>query len=200
MIKNVIFDIGNVLMKFDALNYGATYFKDKRMAAILQNAINEYGFWDRCDLGNRDVHELIQEFAQTVTGYEDLAKEAIYASLDYVLYADYAIPWIEELHRAGYKVYFLSNYNKYLREKKPEIIDFLPYMDGGVFSCDIHQLKPHREIYETLLANYNLKAEECIFLDDREANIKGAEAVGMEGILVKSYEQAYADLKTTLGY
>ena len=200
MLKNVVFDIGNVLMKFDGNTYGATYFKDPKVAAIMQRAINSYGIWDRCDMGDRDVHEIIAEFAQTVTGYEELAKEAIYASIDYVLHADYAIPWIEELHRAGYKVYFLSNYNKYLREKKPEIIDFLPYMDGGVFSCDVHQLKPHREIYETLLAKYNLKAEECIFLDDREANIKGAEAVGMEGILVKSYEQAYADLKTRLGY
>lgn len=200
MLKNVIFDIGNVLMSFDAQNYGAVYFKDKAMAKVMQEAINRYGLWDRCDMGDRDVLEIIDEFALTVKGYEDLARTAALDSLSFVLHVDYAIPWIKELKTAGYRVYFLSNYNKYLRDEKPEILDFIPYMDGGIFSCDVHMLKPHREIYEALLAEYQLKPEECIFLDDREANIQGGKAVGIDGIVVKSYEQAYAELKKRLGY
>ncbi len=200
MIKNVIFDIGNVLMSFDGKNYGATYFKDKAMAKLLQEAINSFRLWDRCDKGDREVEEVIEEFSKTVKGHEDMAREAVYASLDFVLHVDYAIPWINELHTAGYKVYFLSNYNKYLRDKKPEILDFIPYMDGGVFSCDVQLLKPDRRIYEALLDKYNLAAEECIFLDDREENIAGGCALGMAGIVVESYEQAYSELKRILKY
>lgn len=200
MLKNVIFDIGNVLMSFDGKNYGATYFKDKAMAKLLQEAINSFRLWDRCDKGDRAVEDVIEEFAQSVKGYEDIAREAVYASLDFVLHVDYAIPWIQELHAAGYKVYFLSNYNKYLRDKKPEILDFIPYMDGGVFSCDVQLLKPDKKIYENLLNKYNLKAEECIFLDDREENVAGGCAMGMEGIVVENYEQAYGELKRILNY
>ena len=200
MLKNVVFDIGNVLMVFDALNYGATYFKDAKMAKILQDAINSYALWDKCDLGTRPVEEVIEEFAATVTGYETIARTAIYASLDYVLHADYTIPWIKELHAAGYKVYYLSNYNDYLRRLKPEILDFVPYMDGGIFSCDVHMLKPNREIYEALLTKYNLKAEECVFIDDRQANIDGGKALGMQGIVVQNHAQAYKDLRELLGY
>lgn len=200
MLKNVIFDIGNVLMSFDAQNYGAVYFKDKAMAKIMQDAINSYGLWDRCDMGDRDVLEIIDEFALTVKGYEDMARTAALDSLNFVLHVDYAIPWLKELKAAGFNVYFLSNYNKYLRDVKPEILDFIPYMDGGIFSCDVHLLKPHKEIYEALLAKYGLKAEECIFLDDRVANIEGGKAVGMDGIVFKTYEQGYAELKNKLGY
>ena len=200
MLKNVIFDIGNVLMKFDALNYGAVYFQDKEKAKLLQNAIDSFHLWDKCDMGDRDVEEIIEEFAASVVGHEAMAREAAYASLDYVLYADYAIPWIKELQKAGYKVYFLSNYNKFLAEKRPDILDFIPYMDGGVFSYDVHLLKPNREIYEVLLNKYSLDPQECVFLDDRVANIQGAEQLGIKGIIVKNYDQARQDLKKLLNY
>ena len=56
-------------------------------------------------------------------------------------------------------------------------------------------MKPEPEIYQTLLAKYGLKAEECVFLDDRQVNIDGAKAQGMEGIVFTSYEDAVERLK-----
>lgn len=200
MLKNVIFDIGNVLMGFDSQNYGAVYFQDQVQAKKLQSAIEAFDLWNKCDLGIWPVEQVVEEFSQTMVGQEELARKALYDSLDFVLYGTWTIPWLEELKAAGYGVYYLSNYNTLLREKRPEILDFLPYMDGGVFSCDVHLVKPQREIYEYLFQKYGLKPEECIFLDDRAANVEMGKTLGMAGIVVKSPQQAQEELRRLLGY
>ena len=61
----------------------------------------------------------------------------------------------------------------------------LDYFTGYVVSCDIHMLKPNEEIYRYLLDKYKLKAEECLFIDDLEANIEGAKKVGIKGEVFK---------------
>ena len=68
-------------------------------------------------------------------------------------------------------------------------------MDGGVFSCHIHAVKPKPAIYEYLLNKYHLKAEESVFFDDREVNVNAANALGIHGIVFSSYEQARDDLE-----
>ena len=198
MIKNIIFDIGNVLMGFDADNYGSKFFQDQEQAQLLQQAINSFHLWDKCDLGLQPVEQVIEDFAQTLPGQEAMAKKAIYASVDYVLHADYAIPWLQELHNQGCRTFYLSNYNEYLIGQRPDILDFLDYMDGGIFSCRVHLIKPDPAIYLKLLATYGLMPEECVFLDDRPANIAAAEKLGIQGILVKNYLQARADLQSLL--
>lgn len=200
MLKNVIFDIGNVLMGFDADNYGSQVFSDKAQALRLQQAINSFHLWDHCDLGLEPVEAIIERFAQSLPGQEEIARKALFSSVKYVKYAPYSIPWIKELKAAGYNTYYLSNYNEYLMEKRPDILDFIPYMDGGVFSCKVHLIKPDPAIYHKLMATYGLKAEECVFLDDRIANIEAARKLGLQGILVKNHQQAYEELKQLLKY
>ena len=63
-----------------------------------------------------------------------------------------------------------------------------------MFSYMCHAIKPEKEIFENLLNKYDLKAEECVFIDDRAENIEGAERVGFVGIQFKSYEQAKESL------
>ena len=59
-------------------------------------------------------------------------------------------------------------------------------LTGLVFSCDIHIIKPDEGIFKYILNKYNLKAEECLFIDDIESNIKGAEKVNMKGEVFKN--------------
>ncbi|HEX3026773.1 MAG TPA: HAD-IA family hydrolase, partial [Clostridia bacterium] len=60
---------------------------------------------------------------------------------------------------------------------------FFNLFDGGVFSCDIHMLKPSPEIYRYFLDQYRLDPHDCLFFDDMEENIKAAENFGIKGIL-----------------
>ena len=71
-------------------------------------------------------------------------------------------------------------------------------MDGGIMSYEVQLIKPDLVIYQTLIARYDLQPEECVFLDDTKANIDGALRAGMQGILVKTQEQAMQDLDELL--
>jgi len=68
-------------------------------------------------------------------------------------------------------------------------------MDGGILSYRDHLIKPDSAIYELLLERFGLVAEECVFVDDVSANVKGAEDVGIRGILFQSKEQAQEELR-----
>ncbi len=81
----------------------------------------------------------------------------------------------------GYKLFILSNAHKSFYEYFPRAID-LNIFDGVVVSADIHIVKPDIRIYEHLLNTYNLKPEECLFIDDRADNVKGAKAAGINAI------------------
>ena len=65
----------------------------------------------------------------------------------------------------------------------------MDYFTGYVVSCDIHMLKLNEEIYRYLLNKYNLKAEECLFVDDVEKNVEGAKKVGMKETFKHNYDE-----------
>ena len=89
----------------------------------------------------------------------------------------------------GYKLYVLSNASASFYDYFPSFLP-LDFFDGVVVSSDIHLIKPDRKIYEYLLERYQLKAEECFFLDDRADNIEAAKAVGMEGMVFQGDYEA----------
>ena len=78
---------------------------------------------------------------------------------------------------------------------KPEVLDFLPYMDGGIFSCEVKSIKPEEEIYRIMEKTCHLDPEHCVFLDDREANLATARKMGWNTIRFENYEQARETLE-----
>ena len=84
--------------------------------------------------------------------------------------------------KKGYKIYLLSNYPRQGFEfVTKEYEQLFGIFDGGVVSCYVHQLKPEREIYETILARYGLEAQRALFIDDLQKNIEGAMKAGIHG-------------------
>ena len=81
----------------------------------------------------------------------------------------------------------------------PEALDFLPFLDGGIFSCDVHLIKPDLKIYEALINKYNLEPERCVFIDDIERNVNAAREAGLNAIKLDTQEQARFDLDRFLG-
>lgn len=87
---------------------------------------------------------------------------------------------LRELKELGYGVYLLSNATL----RQPEYFDRLPvsrYMDGRMVSAFHQLLKPQHEIFEAMLREFGLQAEECFFVDDSVANVEGAYCVGIAG-------------------
>ena len=77
-------------------------------------------------------------------------------------------------------------------------MEFLPYMDGVVFSYRCKLIKPEKEIYEYICETYGLKPEESVFLDDREDNVQAARNMGMNGIVFGNYAQGSETLEQLL--
>lgn len=197
MIKNVIFDIGNVLMRFDYKTYIKELLGDDRVIEKVNNAIWRTGYWNDLDRG-----EPTEKMFGLMLDAEPDCKAEITLAFENVGQCchrmEYAISWIKELKSRGYKVLYLSNYATNTMNAAPHVLDFIPYMDGGVFSCDIKAVKPDPVIYQTICEKYDLVPEECVFLDDFVDNVEAARAFGMNAIHFESYEQAKHELEIML--
>lgn len=195
MIKNIIFDVGNVLVSFD----WETYFKNlgitEDVFERVADATVRSSLWNEYDRSSLSDEELLDGFIKQSPKDEQQIR-AVWDNIGKVIACyPYTKTWISELKEKGYKIYLLSNYPKRTYELTKEELSFEHQMDGGLFSFEVKHIKPEREIYQALMDKYNLVPEECVFLDDNKNNINAATAFGMEGILFTSQEQAIADLK-----
>ncbi|MFH1832028.1 MAG: HAD family phosphatase [bacterium] len=97
-----------------------------------------------------------------------------------------------------YKLYLLSNLSiddlENFRQRK-DFTDIFKHFDGLVFSSDVKAIKPEPEIFQKLLAMYNLKPEACFFIDDAEQNVKAAQKLGIDGIVYTDYKTVLNEFK-----
>ena len=192
MIRNMVFDIGNVLMDFRWKEYMRSLFgENEALIQTINQGIWHNGCWAAMDKGEMDGAATLRSAVAFAPQYE----KEIKLTLDSVAHAfhkfEYSIPWIQELKRMGLNVYYLSNYSAFSVAANPDVLDFIPYMDGGVFSFEVKAVKPEPEIYRCLCEKFGLKPEECLFTDDVPANVKGAQACGFQGIVYEGYEKTY---------
>ena len=197
MIKTIVFDIGNVLMKFDYIPYIYELLQDEETVYRVNGAIWRSGYWNDLDRGE-DTQTVFSRMLAAEPAYQKEIRAAFENVGRCMSRMEYAIPWIRELKTRGYQVLYLSNYSRHTMEANPGVLDFLPYMDGGVFSCEVGAVKPDPAIYRILCDRYALVPEECVFLDDFAANVQAARDLGMKAILFESYEQARAALEELL--
>ena len=180
MIRNIIFDIGNVLVDYCWQEHIARFGFTGETARRLGEAMMLHPVWNELDRGVWNNEQLLEGFIQN-----DPEREA-------------SNRWIYSLRKAGYKAYYLSNFSARVKTEASRQLTFLREMDGGVMSYTVQLIKPEPYIYEVLLNRYKLKAEECVFLDDSPANIDTAKSLGMKGIIVESQEQAMEELNKLL--
>ena len=196
MIKNIIFDIGNVLTDFR----WREFLQDKGFDEAMVNRIAKASVlnpdWAELDRGVWSEEEIMQAFVKADPEIEKELYEAFGNVTGMVTPRAYAIPWLQELKEKGYKVWYLSNFSHKAEVECAEALNFLPFMDGGILSYQDKLIKPDAAIYELLLSRYHLIADECVFLDDTLVNIEAAEALGIHGIHFKTKEQAEEELRT----
>lgn len=199
MIRNVVFDIGMVLVNFRYREYMEDLGFSKEIQEIFCKNIVENILWGDLDLGVRSAEEVIRDMKDSVSEYPAEADAFFEQINDIVETFPYALPWIQELKREGYRVYLLSNYPKDLFALHAKgKFTFADAVDGRIVSGYVKMVKPDPEIYKLLCMTYDLKPEECVFLDDREDNLKSAMALGFHTVRFQNYEQARAELEKLL--
>lgn len=182
MIKTVIFDIGKVLIGFDWKRYVDTLF-DEQTAERVFNAVHSHGYWTELDLGIRSEADILRSMVDSDPELESEIRTAFENDGPCADERSYTVPLIRDLKAHGIRVLFLSNYSGHLMKTNPHVLDFLSYMDGGVFSCDVHKLKPDPDIYRILIDRYSLDPSECLYVDDLEVNVSAARSLGMQGLV-----------------
>jgi putative hydrolase of the HAD superfamily len=191
MIKNVIFDIGKVLTAFEWLKFMEEMFDDAAVREKITKAVWESGWWKELDRGVIPEEEVLMHLREEAGEYVESMNYAFDHLDKCFLRTEYSANWVKELKALGYNVYFLSNYSKFVMRQAPDSRDFLEFMDGGVFSCDVGLIKPDPAIYKALIDKYGLDPEECIFTDDVQANIDVARELGFRAIRFDGYEKTY---------
>ncbi|MCM1088422.1 MAG: HAD family phosphatase [Muribaculaceae bacterium] len=195
MIKTIIFDVGNVLADFTWKEFiekkGFTGERLDRIAGASVKGKN----WSKYDIGILTDEEMVQLFVDADPEMEADIRSCFADQKGIVSRNDYAIPWLQELKEKGYQLLYLSNFSNRAHIDCADALDFVPYMDGGIFSFREHVIKPEPEIYQLLIDRYHLLPEECVFLDDVEQNLRGAERFGIHTILFENQRQAIEALK-----
>ena len=195
MIKNVIFDIGNVLTDFR----WKAFLEDKGFAGEdlerIANASVLSPIWAELDRGVWSFEEVMAGFIKNDPGMEEKLHKAFDDMTDIVTIRDYAIPWIKELKKQGFRVYYLSNFSEKIERECEKALVFRGETDGGILSWMDKVIKPDPTIYKLLLERFGLNPSECIFLDDTEKNIQAGEALGIRGIVYVSQAQAIKELE-----
>ncbi|MBQ3292466.1 MAG: HAD family phosphatase [Mogibacterium sp.] len=197
MIKNIVFDIGNVLIGFEWEDYILSLF-DKETAYKVSRAMFFNNYWSELDRAVIPVDDIVKLFHSEEPEYADQIDEAFERVGECVAKCDWVIPFVDSLRERGYRVYYLSNMSEHVINSNREAFGFTDHMDGGIYSCHVKAIKPDREIYEKLFERYDLVPEECVFIDDKEENIEAGSSFGMKGIVFRSPEQLKEDLEAML--
>ena len=182
-MKNVIFDFGQVLVRFDPIYMTSRYVSDEDDVRDVANVLFDRLYWDRLDAGTIDDEEVVRLASQRVPQRLRNAIADVYYNWIY------NIPEIEGMREAiaicrekGFGVYLLSNISHYFADRKEEI-PILSLLDGYVFSAQCGCVKPSREIFAHTCDKFGLDPSQTLFVDDSEKNIKGAIDFGLNGYL-----------------
>ena len=198
MIKTVIFDIGNVLTDFA----WKEMYKEKGLGGEtfdrVAKATVQSPYWCELDRGIMTFSEVMDKFVNLDSEMEDEIRRVLADMHGIVTGRSYATPWICSLKKQGLKVYVLSNFSEKIWKECIDALEFFEFTDGGIISYKEHLIKPDQAVYQLLLERYGLCADECVFIDDLEENVKAARLCGINGIVFKNYEQAKKELNDML--
>lgn len=178
-VKNLVLDMGNVLLAWAPMDLARMAAKNEEDAKMLNSALFDTPEWGMMDAGQIDEAELLRA---ALGRAPERLHEALRRLLDNWSAWMVPIPGADDFTRrakeAGLKLYLLSNASK----RFPGVLSsqpFHPRFDGMMVSAHEKMTKPDPRIYRLLCRRFSLVPQECLFVDDMAVNVKGAEQVGM---------------------
>lgn len=197
-IKNIIFDLGNVLVDFRYRAYMNDLGFDEETADFFSKNIILSPRWCAMDVGRYSLREGCEGFISDYPEYEERIR-LFFERIEEIV-AEYPDSYglLKSLREQGYRIYILSNYPDELYAMHSPNWKLLQETDGIVISAKEKLAKPDEELYKLLLRRYELVPEECIFLDDNKANVTAASALGIHGIIADKRLEAFEALRQYL--
>lgn len=192
MIKNIIFDLGGVVIKYDQRKIINTFTNNDDEIKYIFDEIFHSNEWKLMDLGLITKEEVIQNInSRNNNKYKELTEKFLNEWYKSQVINQDVVNIAKKLKENEYNIYVLSNmatttYEYYKNN------DFFKLCNGIVISAHEHIKKPDEKIFNILLDRYSLKAEECLFIDDddTEKSYNVANSIGILGRKVKSNDSA----------
>ena len=181
MIKNLVFDLGNVLVEF----MPKKYLTELGISEV--NELYEIIFkdprWNEFDRGTIKIEEYVTLLKNENPQYASYFDVIFGENWTYKLFKvkDNTVSFLKQASKS-YNIYILSNISEYVLNYI-KTLDFFRYVNSGTYSYLVKSCKPEDAIYNTFIKENNLIPQECLFLDDIPANIEAAKKVGMNGIV-----------------
>ena len=181
MIKNIVFDMGNVLLRFEPEYFIARLDVAEEDRGILLTEVFRSLEWARMDRGSLTEKQAVEIICQRVP---ERLHAAVHSLTDQwerpILPVEGSYELVEELKVLGYGLYLLSNASYRQHDYWPQI-PCSEFFDGTLISADVKLVKPQPEIYRLLFEKFSLRPEECFFVDDYAPNVEAALCCGMSG-------------------
>ena len=183
-IKNLVFDMGNVLVRYNA-EWVCKALIPKEARKEIISTVFQSQEWIFLDMGVMTEEEALSHWQSRLPD-EAMKRFAAEVFWHWHEYNMQPIEGMDELIRdykkQGFSIYLCSNASVRMKLCYKKVIPAIDCFDGVLFSAEEKLLKPQKEIYERLFSKFSLRPEECFFIDDLEMNIEGARACGMEGL------------------
>ncbi len=194
LIKNIVFDVGNVLVRWDPVSVVIKTFPDVVDPKELSKAIFKHETWldlNRGIISEEQAMALYRERLPAHAREFEFMMDNVRASL---LPLEDSIALLRKLSK-HYKVFALTDNTIEIMAYLKKQYDFWPLFEGIVVSAEVGVLKPSKAIYHHLLDVYQLNAQETIFIDDHLPNVQGAREVGIKAIRFQEIEKCLIELR-----
>ena len=183
MIRNIIFDLGNVIINYNQEQIINNFTKKEEEIKYIYDEIFHAPEWELMDLGNITNDEAIEVInKRNEFKYQKLTDNFLHEWYKEQEINRDIVEIAKKLKRNGYKLFVLSNMANLTYEyfKNDE---FFSLCTGIIISAHEHLIKPDEKVFRLLLDKYKLNAEECLFIDDdpSEQNYKTANKIGIQG-------------------
>ncbi len=171
MVKNIIFDIGNVLLSFSRDFLLSHFYKGNEYELLKEKLFYK---WEELDEDLLTLEEYDNRVKSNLPTHLHGPAMAVLHNWEYYMsYKPGIVDLIRELKQKGYKLYILSNMTRHFINNDYKF-PILKEFDGIVYSAPIGLVKPDEKIFKYLLNKYSLNPEECVFIDDLKENLAGA--------------------------
>ena len=198
MVKNIIFDLGNVLISFRPSEY---FSKNNYPEAIRTTILSDiFGSeeWQMIDKGEISTAEAIDAIAKKSSLNKEEIVHIFNLRTDLMFPLDQNVRLLPALKKQGFRLYFLSNFPLDIFDDIKNGYYFFKHFEGGLISAEAKSSKPESRIFEILLEKYSLASEECLFIDDIEINVRAAEALGMKGLFTNGSLEISKEIEAAL--
>lgn len=183
MIKNIVFDMGRVLIDFRPKDIMERFGVPSEDRQLILNELFLSLEWVRMDRGVISDQEACENMCRNVPEHlHEYVRQIVFNWDKPLAPISGMAELVQELKDMGYNIYLLSNASR----RQHEYWHRIPgseYFDGTFISADHGLLKPHYDIYNKFFEEFSLTPHECLFIDDSPANIEGALCCGMQGIV-----------------